>query len=277
MLLSARAAGRISHSTARCGHGGSFCLGHHTAVADRTCAHSPGACLAVRVLCCADSPHSVPLASPGYAVTVCVLWSTVPLQWHAVRTLLHSPCNQLRPPRPSAAPCWLTQVPLCSAITHPHIVQPKSLIRTHSCLCVLADHANGGDVFQMVLRDGRGLAPAAARFLFQQLVLTVMFSHLFAMFLVDIKPSRLLVFWNQHGMPILKIRFISLSLEHLQRTAHEVCCPSPPPFSPPPLQHGCCRAQLPVRAGAARAAVAAGGHDAHVPAAPAGGGARPRA
>eukprot|EP00892_Ulva_mutabilis_P002151 jgi/Ulvmu1/11937/UM082_0016.1 len=108
------------------------------------------------------------------------------------------------------------------AITHPHIVQPRSLIRTRSCLCVLADHANGGDVFQMVLRGSRGLAPAAARFLFQQLVLTVMFSHLFAMFLVDIKPSRLLIFWNQHGVPILKISFISLSMEHLERTSHEV-------------------------------------------------------
>lgn len=119
---------------------------------------------------------------------------------------------------------------LCSAISHPHIVQPKSLIRTHTCLCVLADHANGGDVFQMVLRGGRGLSPPAARFLFQQLVLTTMFAHLFAMFLVDIKPSRLLVFWNQHNMPILKISFISLSMHHLQRTSHEV----PPPDSPVP-------------------------------------------
>eukprot|EP00892_Ulva_mutabilis_P003116 jgi/Ulvmu1/12805/UM097_0034.1 len=93
-----------------------------------------------------------------------------------------------------------------SSLHHPHIVQPKSLIRTADFLCVVVEYANGGDLYRMVRRGGaKGLPAPAARFLFQQLVLALDFCHRHGIFLRDINPSNLLIFWNEKGMPILKI------------------------------------------------------------------------
>eukprot|EP00892_Ulva_mutabilis_P006184 jgi/Ulvmu1/3938/UM018_0161.1 len=93
-----------------------------------------------------------------------------------------------------------------SSLHHPHIVQPKSLIRTPSFLCIALEYANGGDVFRLARRAGaNGLPIPAARFIFQQLVLTLQFAHDFEIFLCHINPSNVLVFWNDRGMPILKI------------------------------------------------------------------------
>ena len=95
---------------------------------------------------------------------------------------------------------------LCSELHHPHIVQPKSLIRTPDFLCIVTEYANGGDLFRMVRRGGaHGLPVPAARFLFQQLILALEFCHSVDIYIRNINPSNLLIFWNDKGMPILKI------------------------------------------------------------------------
>lgn len=94
----------------------------------------------------------------------------------------------------------------CSSLHHPHVVQPKSLIRTPDFLCIVTELANGGDLFRMVRRGGdHGLPAPAARFLFQQLILALEFCHEMGIYIRSINPSNLLIFWNDKGMPILKI------------------------------------------------------------------------
>jgi len=107
-------------------------------------------------------------------------------------------------------------------------VQPKSLIRTKDFLCVGVEYANGGDLYRMVRRGGpKGLPVPAARFLFQQLILALDFCHGQGIFLRNINPSNLLVFWNDKGMPILKI-----SDFHLAKDVNLSVCPISPPVVP---------------------------------------------
>lgn len=112
---------------------------------------------------------------------------------------------------------------MCSSLHHPHIVQPKSLIRTPHFLCIALEYANGGDVYRLARRAGsKGLPLPAARFIFQQLVLTLVYAHVFGIFLSRINPSNVLIFWNDRGMPILKIADFRLN-----RPPVKIVCPWP--------------------------------------------------
>lgn len=96
----------------------------------------------------------------------------------------------------------------CSAIVHPHILIPRSLLRTPSALCITADLANGGNLFVMVRRARDGLPAAAAAFLFQQLTVTAHFGMRHGLWLHLLPPSKLLVAWNEKAMPIVKVNAI---------------------------------------------------------------------
>ena len=112
----------------------------------------------------------------------------------------------------------------CSGLYHPHVVQMHAIVRTQHFLCIVMELANGGDVFRLVKSAG-GLPEPAARFIFQQLALTLGYLHSVGMFIRDVKPSNLLIFWNASGMPILKITDFNLAKD----TASQV----PPPRKSP--------------------------------------------
>eukprot|EP00892_Ulva_mutabilis_P009430 jgi/Ulvmu1/685/UM010_0057.1 len=115
----------------------------------------------------------------------------------------------------SAAPphdprCTYNEVMRQYGLYHPHVVQMHAIVRTQHFLCIVMELANGGDVFRLVKSAG-GLPEPAARFIFQQLALTLGYLHAAGMYIRDVKPSNLLIFWNANGMPILKITDFNLA------------------------------------------------------------------
>lgn len=121
----------------------------------------------------------------------------------------------------------------CSAIVHPHILIPRSLLRTPRALCIMADLANGGNLFRMVRRGGpAGLPAAAAAFLFQQLTVAAHFGQGHDMWLHLLSPSKLLIAWNEKGMPVVKVNAIGYNwprgrgdsvVDAQPTTRHEAC------------------------------------------------------
>lgn len=97
----------------------------------------------------------------------------------------------------------------CSALCHPHIQSPKAVFRNADWLYIVQDCANGGTLFGLVKRcGGAGLPEPAARFLIQQLVLTVTFAHTAGVLLQEISPAKLLIAWSPKGMPLLKTNLL---------------------------------------------------------------------
>lgn len=101
----------------------------------------------------------------------------------------------------------------CSALDHPHIVQPRALIGTPPCIFIVTEHANGGDLYSFVARahGGSGLPAPVARFLFQQIMLALDFCVGQSIVVRDLDPRTLLVFWNSMGMPIVKLSDLTLA------------------------------------------------------------------
>lgn len=114
---------------------------------------------------------------------------------------------------------------VCSGLYHPHVVQMHAIVRTQHFLCIVMELANGGDVFRLVKSSG-GLPEPAARFIFQQLALTLSYLHSAGMYIRDVKPSNLLIFWNASGMPILKITDFNLAKDTASQARRP---PAPPP------------------------------------------------
>jgi serine/threonine-protein kinase SRK2 len=79
-------------------------------------------------------------------------------------------------------------------------------------LDIVMEYANGGDVFKFS-RRAKGLPEAAARFIFQQLILTIDFCHSLdePLYIRDVKPSNLLLVWSACKLPILKITDFNLA------------------------------------------------------------------
>lgn len=100
----------------------------------------------------------------------------------------------------------------CRKLFHPHIIQFRSLIPTEHYLCLVMEYANAGDLFKFA-KHTRGLPEAAARFIFQQLVLVLDYCHddQIKMFIRDVKPSNLLLVWNSNGMPLVKLTDFNLA------------------------------------------------------------------
>lgn len=107
----------------------------------------------------------------------------------------------------------------CSGLYHPHVVQMHAIVRTQHFLCIVMELANGGDIFRLVKSSG-GLPEPAARFIFQQLALTLGYLHSVGMYIRDVKPSNLLIFWNASGMPILKITDFNLAKDTSSQVRH---------------------------------------------------------
>lgn len=74
------------------------------------------------------------------------------------------------------------------------------------------EYANAGDLFKFA-KHTRGLPEAAARFIFQQLILVLDYCHHedIQMYIRDVKPSNLLLVWNSNGMPLVKLTDFNLA------------------------------------------------------------------
>jgi serine/threonine-protein kinase SRK2 len=74
------------------------------------------------------------------------------------------------------------------------------------------EYANAGDLFKFA-KHTHGLPEAAARFIFQQLILVLDYCHdkEINMFIRDVKPSNLLLVWNSNGMPLVKLTDFNLA------------------------------------------------------------------
>jgi serine/threonine-protein kinase SRK2 len=91
-------------------------------------------------------------------------------------------------------------------------VQFRSLIPTGNYLCLVMEYANAGDLFKFA-KQTKGLPEPAARFIFQQVILTLDYCHdpSISMFIRDVKPSNLLLVWNSSGMPLVKLTDFNLA------------------------------------------------------------------
>lgn len=118
-----------------------------------------------------------------------------------------------RPPVVRRAVRHLDTAHACSALDHPHIVQPRALIGAPPYVFVVTEHANGGDLFSLVGRapGTRGLPAPAARYVFQQLMLALDFCRRQGVVIRNLDPRTLLLFWNNKGMPIVKLSDLTLA------------------------------------------------------------------
>eukprot|EP00892_Ulva_mutabilis_P003114 jgi/Ulvmu1/12803/UM097_0032.1 len=91
-----------------------------------------------------------------------------------------------------------------SYIVHPHIVQPTALWQSERVLMFFLEHTPGSTPLRCAVPTG-GLPYPNARFLFQQLVLTVHFCHISGLHLRNITPEDILIMWTSEGTPILKL------------------------------------------------------------------------
>ena len=113
---------------------------------------------------------------------------------------------------------------LCSTLAHPHIVQAQRLQRTPHFLLIVTEYANGGTLNRLIHDNRGGLPEDAARYLFQQVLLTVRFCHRLNIRIRNIDLENFLVFWKD-GKPIVKIANLGFAkdVETEVRHANAAC------------------------------------------------------
>ena len=87
-------------------------------------------------------------------------------------------------------------------LVHPHIVRFKEVLLTDAHICIVMEYADGGDMFDYVLKRG-GLREHEARWFFQQLIVATDFIHQMGLANRDIKLENTLL--DSSPKPLIKL------------------------------------------------------------------------
>ena len=87
-------------------------------------------------------------------------------------------------------------------LVHPHIIRFKEVILTDVYICIVMEYAEGGDMFDYVLKRG-GLREHEARWFFQQLIVATDYIHQMGMANRDIKLENTLL--DVSPKPLIKL------------------------------------------------------------------------
>ena len=87
-------------------------------------------------------------------------------------------------------------------LVHPHIVRFKEVLLTDAHICIVMEYADGGDMFDYVLKRG-GLQEHEARWFFQQLIVATDFIHQIGLANRDIKLENTLL--DTSPKPLIKL------------------------------------------------------------------------
>lgn len=127
----------------------------------------------------------------------------------------------------SAAEKVRREINIMRLLSHPHIVRLFEVIETRSCIYVVMEYMNSGELFDYITENGR-LEEDEARHLFQQIISGVESCHLHMVVHRDLKPENLLL--DSKG----NVKIADFGLANIMRDGHllKTCCGSPNYASP---------------------------------------------
>lgn len=127
----------------------------------------------------------------------------------------------------SAAEKVIREIKIMRLLSHPHIVRLYEVIETRSCIYVIMEYMNSGELFDYITENGR-LDEDEARHLFQQIISGVESCHLHMVVHRDLKPENLLL--DTKG----NVKIADFGLANIMRDGHllKTSCGSPNYASP---------------------------------------------
>ncbi|CAI9301453.1 unnamed protein product [Lactuca saligna] len=127
----------------------------------------------------------------------------------------------------SAAEKVRREINIMRLLSHPHIVRLYEVIETRSCIYVIMEYMNSGELFDYITENGR-LEEGEARHLFQQIISGVESCHLHMVVHRDLKPENLLL--DSKG----NVKIADFGLANIMRDGHllKTSCGSPNYASP---------------------------------------------
>lgn len=93
----------------------------------------------------------------------------------------------------------LQEVRLMKLVQHPYVVRLYEVIDTHTKLYLVLEFADGGDMYDYIMRHEGGLEEATAKKYFRQIVTAIQYCHKLHVVHRDLKPENV-VFFEKLGM-----------------------------------------------------------------------------
>ena len=91
------------------------------------------------------------------------------------------------------------EVQLMKLVQHPHVVRLYEAIDTHTKLYLVLEYADGGDMYDYIMKHEGGLGEEMARKYFKQIVTAIQYCHKLHVVHRDLKPENV-VFFEKLGM-----------------------------------------------------------------------------
>ncbi|KAG5273859.1 hypothetical protein AALO_G00156380 [Alosa alosa] len=108
---------------------------------------------------------------------------------------------------PEGAGRLLQEVSCMKLLRHPGVVRLYEVIDTPTKLYLVLELAEGGDLYDLILRHEAGLGEAGARPLFAQVVRAIAYCHRMHVVHRDLKPENLLLFPKQGALKLTDFGF----------------------------------------------------------------------